>query len=128
MESQHRQKSVNLRSKQEDNLGDGDKSLALHYFEGRCCYCNVELVRESGSDNSVEFDHYQSLAQQYFEDPELVLDGTIQNRVPSCRKCNRNKSDHQVDSWLERTFPKRKNRIIEKIEIYFALQEETLFR
>lgn len=121
------QLSPNLRQRELNNLGEGDKQIALHYFDGKCCYCGVTVTRELGHDNSLEFDHANSLASQFREDDEIVLDGTIQNRVPSCRKCNRRKGDLDYEEWVPKAFPMRAEEIVEKIQIYFALQQEELF-
>lgn len=113
-----------LRNKEINNLRDGDKKIALHYFDNSCCYCGVKLILRSGFDHSVEFDHYISLSEQ--DEEYLVLDGTIQNRVPSCRKCNRMKSDTNPEEWIHATF-RNADEIIEKILIFFALNEEYLW-
>lgn len=76
----------------------------------------------------MEWEHYKSISEQIYEDDELIVEGGLQNRVPSCRKCNRQKSDHKPEAWIRKAFPDKADEIIEKIEMYFALQEETLFR
>lgn len=108
------------------NFSSADKTLALHHFENKCCYCGVTLNLKSGFDNSVEFDHHISIKQQWLADNELVIDGTVHNRVPSCRKCNRAKKDKDPVQWVWETF-KNAQEILDNIELYFALQQEYLF-
>lgn len=108
------------------NIGEGDKAVALHYFDNCCAYCRQPLRRESGYDNSLEMEHYISVAQQEWEDDLLIIDGSITNRVPSCRKCNRQKSDKPPEQWIRSRF-ENADEIIERIEFYFAMQGECLF-
>ena len=110
---------------EETNIGEGDKLIALHHFNNCCCYCGVNLTRQSGSDNSLEMDHYISLSEQDV-DEYLILDGTILNRVPACRKCNREKSNINPEIWIRRKF-NNADEIIEQIEFYFSLQKEYNF-
>lgn len=117
---------MTIKTPEYSNIGSGDISLALHYFDNKCCYCLTPLLVKSGHNNSLEMEHYISLSEQRYRG-DVILDSSIQNLVPSCRKCNRQKSDHPVEQWLRKTFPDRADEIMEKIEIYFALQEETLF-
>lgn len=109
------------------NAREGDVSLALHYFNGKCVYCERLLTRQYGFNNSLEWEHYYSIAEQQREDDELIIDGSLQNRVPSCRSCNRNKSDSNPEEWIRRRFPDKAEGIIENIQMYFAMQQEELF-
>lgn len=108
------------------NIGEGDKLIALHYFNNRCCYCQRELTRDFGFPNSLEMEHYISVNQQMLSEDEII-DGSVQNRVPSCRTCNRKKSDTHPEIWIRQTFANA-DEIIEKIEMFFAQQEEFLFK
>lgn len=108
-----------------DNILSADINCALHYFDGCCCYCGVKLIRESGSDNSLEFDHFFSVNEQLILDRELIIDGTIQNRVPSCRSCNRSKSDKNPLVWIKENF-KNSQEIIDTIEMFLSTQREYL--
>jgi len=108
------------------NIGEGDKSIALHYFNNQCCYCGVTLTRKFGYDNSLEMEHYISVNAQS-EDTLVVIDGSVKNRVPACRKCNRRKSNKNPEIWIRETFSNPEE-IIDNIEMFFALQEEFLFR
>jgi 5-methylcytosine-specific restriction endonuclease McrA len=102
------------------NIGEGDKAVALHYFDNKCCYCGIKLTRVYGFDNSLEMEHYISVSEQS-EDINLVIDGSVQNRVPSCRRCNRRKSDRQPEEWIRGTFENAEE-IIYNIEFFFSQQ------
>lgn len=104
------------------NIGEGDKLIALHYFENKCCYCRTILTRKYGFDNSLEMEHYISVDSQS-NDEYLVIDGSVKNRVPSCRKCNRAKSNQSPEDWIRATFNDAEE-IIANIEMYFAMQED----
>lgn len=104
------------------NIGEGDKLIALHYFNNKCCYCRVSLTRKIGRDNSLEMEHYISVNAQS-DDEFLVINGSINNRLPSCRKCNRSKSDSHPELWIRKTFTNAQE-IIDNIEMYFAMQED----
>lgn len=118
---EHRQKP--LPRIEQTNIGEGDKLIALHYFNNKCCYCGITLTREYGFPNSLEMEHFISINQQIMEDDELIINGTIDNRVPSCRTCNRQKSDTPPEIWIRSRFANA-NEILEKIYIYFSLQQE----
>lgn len=107
------------------NIGEGDKAIALHFFEGKCCYCGCKLTRKYGYPNSLEMEHYISVDSQS-QDSDLVIDGSVLNRVPSCRTCNRQKSNNEPETWIRSRF-KNADEIIERIEMYFASQQEFLF-
>jgi thioredoxin-related protein len=107
------------------NIGEGDKAIALHFFDNRCCYCSRELTRKYGFPNSLEMEHYISVDSQA-QDSDLVIDGSISNRVPSCRTCNRQKSNINPETWIRSKF-KNAEEIIEKIEMYLSMQQEFLF-
>lgn len=107
------------------NIGEGDKTLALHYFNGKCCYCGCTLTRKFGFPNSLEMEHYISVDAQS-ADSDLIINGSVNNRVPSCRACNRQKSNAEPEKWIRSRF-KNADEIIEKIEMFFATQEEFLW-
>lgn len=107
------------------NIGEGDKAIALHYFNHCCCYCGRKLIRKAGFDNSLEMEHYISVDAQK-DNHLLIIDGSISNRVPSCRKCNRQKSNKNPEEWIKETFENYQE-IIDNIEMFFAMQEEYLF-
>lgn len=107
----------------DDKISDGDINNMLHYFHNKCAYCNVNLIRESGYDNSLELDHFISLAEQDTEDEYQLLTGlTLQNMVPACRECNRNKKDSNPFEWIKK-FPNWEERL-NNIEFYFSMNEE----
>lgn len=107
------------------NIGEGDRTIALHYFDGKCCYCGITLTRQYGFSNSLEMEHYISVDAQSV-DSDLVINGSINNRVPSCRTCNRQKSNIPPEQWIRSKF-KNADEIIEKIEMFFVMQEEFLW-
>lgn len=106
-----------------DNISEGDINAMLHFFEGRCCYCNVTLNRQSGYDNSLELDHYISLGEQDgdSEQIDLLIGLTVENTVPSCRLCNRTKKDKNAIEWCQEYFGH--TNMIENIEMYFAMNQ-----
>lgn len=116
---------LKLRLIEYSNIGEGDKTIALHFFDGKCCYCGCELTRIFGFPNSLEMEHYISVDSQA-QDSDLVIDGSISNRVPSCRTCNRQKSNSEPETWIRSKF-KNADEIIEKIEMYLSMQQEFLF-
>ena len=107
------------------NIGEGDKLIALHYFDGKCCYCGRKLTRSYGFPNSLEMEHYISVDAQSV-DSDLIINGSVNNRVPSCRTCNRQKSNNPPEQWIRSKF-KNADEIIERIEMFFATQQEFLW-
>lgn len=108
------------------NFSSGDKSVALHYFDNCCAYCGQELCLTQGFPNSLEWEHVIAINAQIANGPYLVVQGGVQNRVPSCRTCNRKKSDKDVEQFVKETFENWQE-ILDNIEIFFALQQEFLF-
>ena len=120
------QRSERHRRANNVKIEDGDLNVMLDFFNGKCCYCGIELRLDSGFDNSIELDHFNSLSEQDVDELD-VLDGvTLENIVPSCRKCNRTKRDSNPYEWVEKTF-KRSQEILYNIEFYFSTQKESLF-
>ena len=105
-----------------DTIKESDIQISLAYFDNRCAYCNVKLIKETGYDNSLEIDHYRSLAEQDDEDEYQLLEGlTIQNALPVCRECNRKKYNNNAEEWIRSYFPNAEE-VIYNIEYYFSLQ------
>lgn len=102
-------------------MGEGDIAFALHFFGNRCCYCGQELTRTFGKQNQLEMEHFYSLSEQD-DDDLLILNGTVGNLVPSCRTCNRKKSDSNPEEWTKKTFANHEE-IINNILFYFSLIE-----
>jgi len=59
----------------------------------KCEYCNQELKKEKGSGNSYEADH----KEPYSKGGKSTKD----NLAPSCRDCNRSKSDQTWQEWQD---------------------------
>jgi RHS repeat-associated protein len=57
----------------------------------RCEYCNTQLDPKPGKPNSYEADHRDPYSRGGPSTPE--------NLAPSCRTCNRSKSDKTLDEW-----------------------------
>lgn len=114
-------KSVN------DKITEGDINYMLHFFENRCCYCNVNLTREPKYDNSLHLDHYISLAEQDNNADEYdILEGlTLQNCVPSCRECNLKKNARSAEEFCREYIGSLEP--IERIEFYFSQNQENLY-
>jgi len=107
-----------------DTIKESDIKIALAFFNNSCAYCNVRLINETGYDNSLEIDHYRSLAEQDNNDEYQILEGlTIQNALPVCRECNRKKYNSNAEEWIKSYFPNAEE-IIYNIEYYFSLQGE----
>lgn len=110
-----------------DEVQEGDILAMLHFFDYRCCYCNVKLIRTPGYDNTLELDHYRSLAGQDEGDALQILEGlTLQNTVPSCRSCNRAKYNLDPEEWI-RSYCPNADEVINNIEFYFATQKESMY-
>lgn len=106
-----------------DEFEQGDLALALNYFNGRCAYCHTELdTVNRKQDNGLELDHFRSLAEQEDTlDEMLILEGlTLQNTLPTCRKCNRRKNNAHPETWIHKTFGDKAQTILDDIEFYFA--------
>ena len=111
---------------EDTNFSSGDKTVALHYFENCCAYCGQELNFTQGFPNSIEWEHVESIFAQQANGPFMVIQGGVKNRVPSCRTCNRKKSNKNVETFVKENFD-QPHQILDNIEFYFALQEEFLF-
>ncbi len=65
------------------------KSALLEMSSGKCCYCECRIDEES---KYMEVEHYRY--KDKYED-DVVL---WSNLLPSCKRCNINKDDHDTDA------------------------------
>ena len=110
-----------------DEIQEGDILFMLHVFSSKCPYCNVDLVRTPGYDNSLELDHYISLSEQDTGDTyQLFVGLTLQNTLPACRECNRNKYNFNPEEWINQRFINAKE-VLDRIDMYFAQIQENIY-
>lgn len=110
-----------------DNITQADIDYMVNYFDGKCAYCSATLTPKSGYDNSLNIDHYISLAEQDKGDENEILVGlTPENSIPSCRECNLNKHSQNPEKWIKNYFPNAEI-VLERIENYLEKQRESLF-
>ena len=74
-----------------DVIIDQDLVEILDYWEGCCAYCGVEL------DELLHFDHAIPLNEKFVD--EGIPLNCIANLVPSCPKCNIQKSDKHYEEF-----------------------------
>ncbi len=110
-----------------DEIKQADIQYMLNYFDNKCVYCNVNLTKKEGYDNSLNLEHFKSLAEQDEDDDLQILEGlTLKNTVPSCRSCNLAKSDTNAEVWI-RSYCPNADEVIERIENYFVSTQESQF-
>lgn len=110
-----------------DEINQADIEFMLNFFGHRCVYCNVQLTRQEGFDNTLHVDHYLSLSEQDENDEMQILQGlTIANALPSCRECNLKKSNTNPEVWI-RSYCPNADEVFDRIEAYFSLNQESRF-
>lgn len=105
-----------------------DLDYLMQLFDNKCAYCRIPLTKQLNQPNSVELDHIKSLSEQYNNSDEydLLIGRTFDNTVPSCKRCNREKSSSDLKTWLNKKFHNSEE-IMEHIEFILSQQQEFLF-
>ncbi len=68
-----------------------ERDFVFEKYHGYCAYCGTELQR-----NAFEVDHLEPL---YRNDDDLGGNDSVENKMPSCRSCNRAKKCYSLETW-----------------------------
>lgn len=86
------------------------RQLVYQKYNGHCAYCGCELEYKDMQVDHIKSLYWNSIDNNYIDNPDIVQNDNFDNLMPSCRQCNFYKGEADIDgfrckihNWLEHT-------------------------